>query len=488
MRVAGLRPAERGRPRWRCRALSCLLTLIATTATAQEDLRERLTEREDQRRLAEPFSVEVAGRPLVVSGEYEVTLDRLLGPGSEPRIDSLLLQNALEGEAFYSFGPGLSLFAQLRVGRGKEFGPASCVDPCELIVERGETWFHSHRVGGAPLDFDGGRIHFEDERRWWWDAELDALRVTYETPVFGVALAAAREIAPSRHDRDHVEAEDEGVLRLIGEASWDWQRNHALELFLLHQDDRSPPSFAGSIVDAGRQDGSDARLSWFGARTIGVFQLPARSLLGYWLDTALVRGSETLVEYQALTPGQSVVTGLSRHDVTGWAVDLGVNWILPRSLAPRVFAGYALGSGDSTLSGQTDRSFRQSGLQANESGFGGVRRFASYGVLLDPELSNLEVITLGTGLSLLHSSSLDLVVHRYRLEEPATGLRAAGVEAALTGSDTDVGHEVDLVLALEEWKRVEFELVGSAFRHGRAFGAAEGERSYRAFVGIRVAF
>lgn len=36
------------------------------------DLREQLTEREDKRRPVKPWSIEVAGRPLAVSGEYEI--------------------------------------------------------------------------------------------------------------------------------------------------------------------------------------------------------------------------------------------------------------------------------------------------------------------------------------------------------------------------------------------------------------------------------
>ena len=110
------------------------------------------------------------------------------------------------------------------------------------------------------------------------------------------------------------------------------------------------------------------------------------------------------------------------------------------------------------------------GIQENEAGFGGVQRFAHYGVLLDPELSNLSIPTAGAGLSLLSSSSLDLVYHRYRLVEPAPFLRDARLEVALGGERRDLGHGVDLVLAIEEWERLEFELILSAFRAGERSG------------------
>ena len=46
-------------------------------------------------------------------------------------------------------------------------------------------------------------------------------------------------------------------------------------------------------------------------------------------------------------------------------------WILPLPAEPRVFAGYAYGSGDSSPGEGSDASFHQTGLQGNESGFGG---------------------------------------------------------------------------------------------------------------------
>jgi alginate production protein len=99
---------------------------------------------------------------------------------------------------------------------------------------------------------------------------------------------------------------------LIGEASWDWSRKHALQLFLLHQNDRSRTERPEEIVRVEREDESDARLTWLGARLIGVFDLHSRGFLGYWLDTAMVRGEERLVEYESLSARRSVAEGFTR--------------------------------------------------------------------------------------------------------------------------------------------------------------------------------
>jgi hypothetical protein len=56
---------------------------------------------------------------------------------------------------------------------------------------------------------------------------------------------------------------------------------------------------------------------------------------------------------------------------------------------------------------------------------------------------------IGAGLSLLRSSSLDLIYHHYRLVEPAPFLCDARLEDTLTGEHRDLGTEIDVVLALE---------------------------------------
>ncbi|MGH8614723.1 MAG: alginate export family protein [Gammaproteobacteria bacterium] len=468
-------------------------SIKATERDESEDdnLRQRLTEREDKRRPVVPWSIEVAGKPLTVSGEYELSpgyLRRRILGNAVDQPDRFLLEQGLEAEAFYSFGPPISLFAQLRVGMEEDLLSDTFEEVSDSFVERGEMWVYSANIAGSHLSLDLGRLHFEDERRWWWDDELDACRVAYEMETFDIALALARELGPSRSDRDYVDPEHDRVLRLIGEASWDFRSNHSIELFLLHQNDHSPADALGQVVPFERQDESDARLTWLGARLFGSFDLRLRGILGYSLDTALVRGEERLAEFEELSPQRSVVDGIIHQDVSGWGLDAGLTWILPMAWEPRLYAGYAFGSGDATPEAGTDRSFRQTGLQANEAGFGGVQRFTHYGILLAPELSNLGILTLGGGLSLLRSSSLDLVYHHYRLVERATSLRDTRLEFTLTGEDRDLGNEIDVVLALEEWERLELELSVAAFRAGRAFGEERGNWSYGGFFAVRIAF
>lgn len=479
--------------------LVCLTPGPAVAADADEDpeesaeeqqLRQRLTEREDRRRPRDPLAVDVGGRPLVISGELETILaglrPRVLGEPARQR-DRLLLEQGIEVELFYGFGPQLSLFAQLRPTWEEDLLPHTDEDLSDVFVERGEMWLYSEPIPDVPLSFDVGRLHFEDERRWWWDEDLDAVRVQLETGDVAWSAAVAQELGPDRSDRHRVDPEQAGVLRLIGQASWEWHRDHLLEVFVLHAHDRSRRQGVGAIVRRSRLDPSDATLSWLGARALGVVEVGRHGIVGYWLDAAAVTGRETLLAVdEEVAPG--AVVEVVRRDVEGFATDVGLSWILPWRSAPRVFAGYAFGSGDPNPERGGDHAFRQTGLQNNEAGFGGVERFTAYGVILDPELSNLHVVTLGVGLELLRSSSLDLVFHHYRLHEPAPELRDAQLEAALTGTRRDLGQGLDLVLALEEWEHLEMDVAAGVFRAGTAFGPDAGRWSFGGHLALRYAF
>ncbi len=454
---------------------------LAAEDENDEGLRQRLTEREDKRRPAEPFSVEVAGKPLTIGGELELEfleLERWLVGEQIDEPDRRLLSTGLELEAFYSRGNALSLFAQIQVALEEDLLPHSQSEVSSQWVQREEMWLLSEDIGGSGFGFEVGRLDFEDERRWWWDDELDGARVSYERETGEIALSFARELAPRRSDISFVEPEHDRVVRVIAELSWDFRTDHALEVFALHQDDRSRTRSVGAVIDTAREDEPDSSLTWLGARLLGAFDLGATGVVGYWLDGANLQGREHWTEYEEISDDQSEVTSVTRRDVDGWAFDVGVSWLPALAWEPRVFVGYALAS----------RWFRQTGIHANEAGFGGVERFGHYGFLLDPELSNLKVWTGGVGVSLLRSSSLDLVYHEYRLHQRADSLWDAELELELTGDSRKLGREIDLVLALEEWERFELTLASSAFQPGAALGAQRGRWSYGTFVAVRVAF
>ncbi|MEZ4218577.1 MAG: alginate export family protein [Myxococcota bacterium] len=453
-------------------------------------LREQLTEREDENRTREPFTRTPFGHLLTLTAQYVVGVEgtRPLREHDAPDGESrALLSSELETELFFSTGERFSFLAQVVGVWDRDLLASTRAGISDAFVERGELWLLSEGVAGLPLQLEIGRLDFEDDRLWWWDTDLDAARATVEVGSLEVALAAAREVAAERSGAGGIAPEHEGVLRLLAEISWDWAPEHALQLFALHHDDRSRTESVGTRVLRAREDDSDARLTWLGARASGALDLDGHAV-GYWLDAGWVHGREQRLDLAAVDARVSVVDERSTRRVDGWAIDLGATWRLAAPLDPRLTAGFAIGSGDRDPDDERDRAFRQTGLHGNAPGYGGVQRFSGYGILLDPELSNLTVATLGAGISLLDNSSIDVAYHGYWQVHASDELRDARLEASLTGASRRLGHGIDLVLGIEEWDALELEVSASVFRAGRAFAVDAGDWAYGGFVELRFAF
>ena len=64
----------------------------------------------------------------------------------------------------------------------------------EFALERGESWVFYH-LPQYNVGIQVGRQSFKDKREWWWDADLDAIRVRYANGAWSGQIALAREVA-----------------------------------------------------------------------------------------------------------------------------------------------------------------------------------------------------------------------------------------------------------------------------------------------------
>jgi len=224
-------------------------------------------------------------------------------------------------------------------------------------------------------------------------------------------------------------------------------------------------------VDVDGDDPSDADLVWLGGRTSGRVPTGAAGELDYLLDGAWVGGHETA--FNPETPqcheGRCNVARVGARTVNGAGLDLRTTWAARLPWRPALTLAYAFGTGDAGSGHGTDRAFRQTGLELDRDRFRGVARFQTYGALLDPELSNLHIVTGALGFRFLPASSLELIYHYYRQAQPATFLRNAGLDGHLTGNSRALGQELDAVLSLREWEHVDLQFVGALFYSGSAY-------------------
>ncbi|MFQ5482861.1 MAG: alginate export family protein, partial [Nitrospinaceae bacterium] len=348
----------------------------------------------------------------------------------------------------------------------------------ESGVSRDLTWIFIDNLFESNFSLQIGRQDFVESREWWWDEDLDGIRLYYNTYNWYAQIGIAQELAVEKTLERQIDPEEDKVLRFIGQAGWNWTSGNRLEFFFLHQLDGSKTENLGVILDEEDEDESDADLTWLGLRAIGKTRRSSIGQFKYWVDTGMVWGRESFLDFSGVGETQSRVKSRLERDVMGWGLDTGLSWSLPVRLRPAFTLSYAWGSGESNEEAEKDHAFRQTGLQDNNNRYGGVDRFRYYGELFRPELANLQILTGAFGFSFFQNSSVEFLYHNYRQVKAAPFQRDIRIKASPSGTDKDIGNEFDVVIGLEEWKHVEIELVSGVFWAGDAFEKRSGKRVY----------
>ena len=161
---------------------------------------------------------------------------------------------------------------------------------------------------------------------------------------------------------------------------------------------------------------------------------------------------------------------MAERSAGGVATSVGSGWTRP-PLSSRTRPSAWLSVRATTEEAST-RPFRQTGVQGNSQRFGGVVSAKTYGELLDPELSNLIVVTAAAGIRPTRRSSVEVVYHEYLQHRRSNEIRDSGLDDDPTGRSRHLGREIDVVVGVKESRHVGLELVGGVFLPGRAFETA----------------
>ncbi len=270
-----------------------------------------------------------------------------------------------------------------------------------------------------------GRQDFDVEREWLYDEVMDGVRASFRVKdlEFEASASWGREFLEQSNP-----TEKTSMYVLLGRAFL--SKSHSVTAYFLQKKDTGPANFE----------------PWFlGVRS---YSKPWKGL-GHWLEFAQARG----------------YSGLTR--IEGRAIDVGGMYRFGGAARPTIAVGYALGQGSSNPSNHVG--FRQTGIQDNNGKFGSVTSFRYYGEVFDPELSNLEVWTLGLGVRPWQNLSFDLVWHRYRQDKAQNSLAASDLKISPNGIRRDLGEALDFILGHRLGNRSSFEFVASRFDPGSAF-------------------
>ncbi len=286
-----------------------------------------------------------------------------------------------------------------------------------------------------------GRRNFEDPRLWLYDAALDGV-----IGRFGAGYLQIEASITSENDFDgdlFNNVRKSHVNNYIVYADYRGIEDHRFAAYWIKREDRMEPQQEGRPV-------------WMGLRAYG---RPA-DIFNYWADVGFARGHDEL-----------------KRPIRAEAFDVGYTFRYRGApLNPSVTAALAAGGGDKLPDDGINKEYRQTGLQSNEGRFGGLTQFKRYGETLDPELSNLNIVTVAVGFRPLPNAYVDIVHHYYRLRHIASEVRNWGLTAKMNEDPAvqskDVGREIDVIVGFRNLfgvRRLGFEIRAGVFFPGDAF-------------------
>ena len=431
-----------------------------------------LTRKQDDRRPDDQLTVELFDRPLSIGGEIGMTpryrRDFDLNP--DRNRDRVRLDLETQLELFYPWSANLAVFLELKAAYEQELyrGGRRKLRSQEEI-KRGETWLFWGDIAQSGISFELGRQNFREPREWWWDNDLDALRIYYTRPFLHFEAGVSQQLFPVSTADNGIPAEEQGVLRILARGAWQWASKQELGLFFLHQQDFSRRERVNDFVLDEFLDPVDGDFTWVGLRTLNKWSTDDYGEFDLWGDGAWIGGDErSLVFVDTDVDGLSRVLSVNGGQINGWALDVGLTWEAPLSWRPALTFGYAIGT----------TNFRQTGLQDNNDRFRNISRFRYYGELLRPELSNLRIWTAAATVPFLSNSSATALYHYYRQVTPQPFLRQGRISADPNGISPSIGREWDLIVSLEEWKHWELEFIAALFEADTAYGDLSGNTAF----------
>jgi alginate production protein len=450
-----------------------VLNIPVYTAQNGYNILKSLIRRQDVRRPDDQLKVDLFGKPVTLGGAYDFNprLRNNFDLDDSEQDANVRIDNELKLEAFYPISDFTAVFLSFVGSTTSRFNYSEeSKNRTTFEIDRDETWIFFDRLFGTGFGLQFGNQNVSETREWWWDKDMDSLRLYYNQGPFHFELNGGKQIG-GESTLISLSPSDKEVTRLMGMASYAWSYKQRLELFFLKQWDQSSQEQVGNVIKRINRDSFDDNMTWYGGRAIGQIGLDDYGDLNYWADFAGVHGEETVISYDSIDSIYTQVESKLKNDVTGWAFDIGAFWTLPFEFQPTLTLSYAHGSGDPNPNDKDGRNntFRQTGIQRNNWRFNGVNRFKIYGELFDPELSNLNIFTTALGVRVLKNSSIELVYHKYDQVEAVDKIRNNNINQSPNGSNRDIGHEIDLVTNFREWKRLELELTGSMFNPGSAF-------------------
>ena len=466
-------------------SVSCLVSLGAAPAVAQS-----MAEAEANQSYPRLVEQNVKSKLSFISeGDRRLGL----GPNGETKSNEAGLD--IKPEWVWQLSPHWR--SKLRL---QAFGATGQVDVSDEIGGTTTDGFFALRE--AWLDYNGlsdypgesirfGRERLKENSGIWWDDDITLTRWIFNTSLLDATVGVAQKFAELRTDTNELQGYEQDIARMFVHTRWQWRKGHYLGFLATHGQGYGSQADEYAARGQTLDDSFTDSLTWTAIQADrSYFDWHSHDAFQYFASVAAVNGTDTVIGTDPSAP-----SGFSdrERDVSGWAADLGARAQLLDTPRWVVGAHGAVASGGGGP-GESD-AFRQTSLESNRSRFTGTRsQVPRFGEAIQPEWSNIRVLTFYTALSDRDTWDANLLYHRYWLSDENGAVRSDLVEPGFTGSSDDLGQSVDLVLgyygdsASTSWAAFDVRLRGGVFMPGDAYGEDADDARHRVVVDVSKRF
>ncbi|WP_193323309.1 alginate export family protein [Erwinia endophytica] len=361
----------------------------------------------------------------------------------EKRTNKIEIEPTLRLDMTVFQGKPLSFFGEMEfIQKKKRQTGGSTNNTDTLNFNQGGLQLNGLVIPGSTVRL--GRWLLRDERRWLFDEDIDGVYARFGDKWL-TEVGAGRVNYWQRNLLDSsTRGDNNNLMTLLSQ--YEVSKRGRLGGYVVWQHDRSAAK-------------NDRQLN-LGVRSWS----SQRGALSHWLEVGTVRGRQ------------------DDQSLRGYAVDGGATFrLLKVPLQPRFTLGYAWGSGDSDDDDGVSKRYRQTGLQGNEATLGGLAKYNIYGAALDPELTNIHILTAGAGINVGKEVSLDLIYHYYRQDHLAALVEDTTELTAKYDRMTTkkLGSALDVVIGWRPYSQVRLEARAGWFAPSSRFHSGSSHRSAR---------
>lgn len=344
-------------------------------------------------------------------------------------------------------------------------------------------------IFGSPYwSMEIGRKRMKSRHGWLYDDNMDMIQLNYDSTLLDMEFGYGTWLWDGLIGTDLTSIDDDQKLEASGTSfyfangQYQWQKDHYLQLDLLHENFDNPRTLPNGQVNNNKLLTRDSKLYWLKASAYGKSE-DDDDEQEYWLDAALVYGDKTTLELQ-----DGLVTGTRDVDVKhGFAIQFG---LLGRFENKKYGVGITGAFADAKTSTQTeDNSYVQPVIAGNRRQLLGARNRRYYGELLAPRLQNLKVLSLHAGYAWEQDLWFEMSFHRYWQDQPNTQQFISRLGFNPNGIHSKIGKSLEFYFGGDLSPDSQIELLASVFWGQDAFYlVTQDETAYRVQLLYQVRF